>query len=314
MPHLAFDATRVRVDVVDEALVVTLGQTSEGELPYLKLRRVRGGSSIQADYSVEINDQAQVCSGGVERAVLGSDFLSLEFSEAAASLLGGCRACKVRFPPAGPLHPVSMHLGRDAGQFCDLPVAVRMLFDDTTVQLSHALPRPRSGVNNCRLDARERRQLGWHPSLGTGWDSVAHCSKCDHMVFLAEDDADAEALGSLGQCVKLTQGCRGKAIFIGLWVGGPAEHEERAVVLSVSLPDEATGLRERALEGFHLYLNRTRNFLQSLATLRDGREVTLPMMIWHRALPLQRRLEEWHLVVRILEHSHGSASSPARRP
>lgn len=306
MPHLAFDATRVRVDLVDAALVVTLGQSLEGERPCLRLRRESEKGAVPGGYSVEIDDQYQFSAGGIERAVLGSDFLSLEFSGEAASTLGGWKACKVRFPPLGPIHATAVGRGPHAGQFCELPVAVQNLFNGTTVELIHALARPRSGVNSCRLDARERRQLGWHPSLGSGWDSVAHCSKCDHMVFLAEDDSDAEALGRLGQCVKLTQGCRGRAIFVGLWMGPPGQaYQERAVVATVALPAEATGLRAKAVDGFRLYLNRFQNFDESLAKLCDGREVTLPMMSWHQARALQRRLEKWHLVVQLLEQGRG---------
>lgn len=134
-----------------------------------------------------------------------------------------------------------------------------------------------------------------------------HCAKCDHMVFLAEDDSDAQALGSLGQCVKLTQGCRGTVLFIGQMEGGSLERDDRVVMPAVALPEEATGHRAKAVEGFRLYMNRFRNFEDALAMLRDGREVTLPMMKFDRAQALQRRLQEWHLVVQLVEYLPAAA-------
>lgn len=282
------------------ALVIALGQDSSGEPPYLRLRREPDRVAGQAADSVELNDRSRACSGGVARAVLAADYLSLRFKDEVASRLGGVSGCKVRFPPRDLLYssfgsrllPADRRLG-------ELRLAVRTLFDDSPVEVIHALDRPQPGAPECRLNAREKRELGWRP--GTGWSPVSHCGKCDHMVFLAQDDADADALGHLGQCVKLTDACRGRVIFVGLKLG--PEPGEEPVVVSVALPEQASGQRERAVEGVHLYLNRQRRFDEVLATLSEGGELMLPTMSRNEARALRRRLEEWHLVVRTVEAS-----------
>jgi hypothetical protein len=291
--HREFAAAQVLTNEANGGFVVAFSQHQSGEAPFLTFRRPRlaeggGGSPGQDLYLIECNGRTWPFPGGVKKAVIHRDCVALTLSEAAAGHLDVPAMLTVRFPRTE--QRVSMHFELAQRRLWYLQFAVRTVFANTSTEVINALGKPHSGSPACRLDGHEASQLGW--------DNVSHCSKCDHLVFLAENDADANALGRLGQCVKLTDSCKGNVVFIGLKLGlGPGE---RHVVPTLALPSDMR-LRQKALDGVFVYLNRHRSFDEAVAILMEGRELVLPSMSWKEARELQRRFEEWGLVVRFLD-------------